>query len=224
MFCEKRILGQPPGRDRRGDAVAPAGRAVARVGARRMFRHGTGQARPLLAPLSNPVVACPRCSAGRWWRSCVPGARVPRSPAGACFVRWAATAPSGTAWTRARCRAYSRPWRVGRSHSNTAASATRARSRHRWSGAVACFWRWIMVESSVAARWSGMGSAVVRGFGRARAGVCLAAAPAASSRAVVGPKPGPGRRGGRLDILAPCCSARRSRRRRGRRTSSIPAC
>ena len=59
-----------------------------------------------------------------------------------------------------------------------------------------------MVESSVAARWSGMGSAVVRGFGRARAGVCLAAAPAASSRAVVGPKPGPGRRGGRLDILA----------------------
>ena len=64
------------------------------------------------------------------------------------------------------------------------------------------FWRWIMVESSVAARWSGMGSAVVRGFGRARAGVCLAAAPAASSRAVAGPKPGPGRRGGRLDILA----------------------
>ena len=63
------------------------------------------------------------------------------------------------------------------------------------------FWRWIMVESSVAARWSGMGSAVVRGFGRARAGVCLAAAQAASSRAVVGPKPGPGRRGGRLDIL-----------------------
>ena len=59
-----------------------------------------------------------------------------------------------------------------------------------------------MVESSVAARWSGMGSAVVRGFGRARAGACLAAAPAASSRAVVGPKPGPGRRGGRLDILA----------------------
>ena len=58
-----------------------------------------------------------------------------------------------------------------------------------------------MVESSVAARWSGMGSAVVRGFGRARAGVCQAAAPAASSRAVVGPKPGPGRRGGRLDIL-----------------------
>ena len=47
-----------------------------------------------------------------------------------------------------------------------------------------------------------MGSAVVRGFGRARAGACLAAAPAASSRAVAGPKPGPGRRGGRLDILA----------------------
>ena len=45
-----------------------------------------------------------------------------------------------------------------------------------------------------------MGSAVVRGFGRARAG--LAAAQAASSRAVAGPKPGPGRRGGRLDILA----------------------
>ena len=64
------------------------------------------------------------------------------------------------------------------------------------------FWRWILVESSVATRWSGMGSAVVRGFGRARAGGCLAAAQAASSRAVVGPKPGPGRRGGRLDILA----------------------
>ncbi len=62
--------------------------------------------------------------------------------------------------------------------------------------------RWILVESSVAARWSGMGSAVVRGFGRARAGACLAAARAASSRAVAGPKPGPGRRGGRLDILA----------------------
>ena len=59
-----------------------------------------------------------------------------------------------------------------------------------------------MVESSVAARWSGMGSAVVRGFGRARAGVCQAAAQPASSRPVVGPKPGPGRRGGRLDILA----------------------
>ena len=57
-----------------------------------------------------------------------------------------------------------------------------------------------MVESSVAARWSGMGNAVVRGFGRARAGACLAAAPADSSRAVAGPKPGPGRRGG-LDIL-----------------------
>ena len=59
-----------------------------------------------------------------------------------------------------------------------------------------------MVESSVAARWSGMGSAVVRGFGRARAGVCQAAAQPASSRPVAGPKPGPGRRGGRLDILA----------------------
>ena len=59
-----------------------------------------------------------------------------------------------------------------------------------------------MVESGVAARWSGMGSAVVRGFGRARAGACQAAARAASSRAVAGPKPGPGRRGGRLDILA----------------------
>ena len=59
-----------------------------------------------------------------------------------------------------------------------------------------------MVVSSVAARWSGMGNAVVRGFGRARAGACPAAARAASSRAVVGPKPGPGRRGGRLDILA----------------------
>ena len=47
-----------------------------------------------------------------------------------------------------------------------------------------------------------MGSAVVRGFGRARVGEWLVAAQAASSRAVAGPKPGPGRRGGRLDILA----------------------
>ena len=47
-----------------------------------------------------------------------------------------------------------------------------------------------------------MGSAVVRGFGRARVREWPAAAPAASSRAVAGPKPGPGRRGGRLDILA----------------------